>query len=80
MLGFGSFGRTFLGEDIKKKKKVAIKIVSFLRKRIGNKHNNLINRQIHLFTLQIFAKYFYKYINIYEFDRSNKNLILLNNI
>jgi len=28
MLGFGSFGRTYLGWDIKRKKRVAIKIVS----------------------------------------------------
>ncbi len=28
MLGFGSFGRTYLGKDIKRAKNVAIKIVS----------------------------------------------------
>jgi hypothetical protein len=28
MLGFGSFGRTYLGWDIKRKNRVAIKIVS----------------------------------------------------
>ena len=30
MLGFGSFGRTYLGKDIKRQKSVAIKIVSLL--------------------------------------------------
>jgi serine/threonine protein kinase len=28
MLGFGSFGRTYLGKDIKKGRNVAIKIVN----------------------------------------------------
>ena len=31
LLGFGSFGRTYLGRDLKKNKFVAIKIVSNLK-------------------------------------------------
>ena len=30
LLGFGSFGRTYLGKDVKRNKDVAIKIVSNL--------------------------------------------------